>query len=591
LDNKDSFLLSKVSVLSQKKSSYDVNFIINHDAILKKVNKKLINRGVFNKSHWVKILLTNTSKSKTFQYEFVNNYVDSVKVYLVNGKIIEKEFPVNGLAIDNNKEYLTNKYGYTYPVEINQNETKAIYIHAFVNDGPFLLENKLFTKQGFLERKTDIRYKTTLLVLFIGFVSLVMILSLGMFLLSKKYMYLYYLGFIFSVTVNIIGLNSFISQKVIEGYLLFGNNYTEMLSYLQVYFMLLYTNSFLEINKKYPKISKSIRVLAVVNIIIFFVGLYFRKFEMYYSFSFFFSKIILIITVFVLYFFPFYMMFKGNFMARFFVIAYTPLTLFVGYILLRAIGIVNFPQPSWELITFFEILILSLAMVYQYFLLIRENNKYQELIIAQKENQILEIFKVQNKERKRIAQDIHDGILQKIGLLSIKAKEVFKLESGKKEQKEVSFLKDLEESTMELRNISHEIMPSDLEEGISIENSIENLLIDSLPIANITFNFDYFNLDNEISTGIKYTIYRVLQELVNNVIKHSRAKHVDIQVFEIKNHFNLIFEDNGIGFMIDDKPDGIGLTNIKSRVNALNGAIEISAQKNKGTCVTIKLPI
>ena len=100
-------------------------------------------------------------------------------------------------------------------------------------------------------------------------------------------------------------------------------------------------------------------------------------------------------------------------------------------------------------------------------------------------------------------------------------------------------------------------------------------------------------LNERLDGNIETVLYRVIQECVNNVLKHAQANHLDISILKEKNDVAITIEDNGIGFNIADKQkfEGIGLKNIASRIKYLQGNIDFSSEKNKGTLVAIHIPI
>lgn len=590
----DQIILDKQFVFSEKEVKADLDYLINQEDVFDLELGHYVNNGVFKKNHWLKINLVNLSKTSEFVFEFSNHYVDSLSIYLFRNQTIFKEFPQKGLYFPENNlsSFLTNKYGYEYPLTIQPNDSVALYINAIVNDGPFRVINKLYTKNGKAERKKEVRINTTYLLLLFGFAGLVIIFSLAMFISTRRRIYFYYFGFVSSIILNIICLHHFISPLLVEKYLLFGNNYTEMFSYLQVTFMLLYTNHFLSLKVNHNRIYKLFKGLAILNIFIFFLGLYFRVYPSYYEFSFYFSKVILAVITILVPSVGLYLAIKRSLMGLYFIVAYTPLVCFAIYIILQSLNVVSFANPiNWELITFFEILVLSMAMVHQYFLLIKESSNYQKIIIEQREKSIEDIIETQDRERTRIARDIHDGVLQRLGVLVLKSKN-FVSNSDKNTDNETSdFVENLEESAKELREISHQIMPKALETDATIIDAINNLLLDSMPVAGIKYEFEYFNIPDKISEKIKITIYRVLQELLSNIIKHSQSTKINVQLFIIENKITLVVDDNGIGISESSKNNGIGLSNILSRVEALNGNVNMENNLKNGTSTTVNIPL
>ena len=96
---------------------------------------------------------------------------------------------------------------------------------------------------------------------------------------------------------------------------------------------------------------------------------------------------------------------------------------------------------------------------------------------------------------------------------------------------------------------------------------------------------------NRIPEKIELNLYRVIQELTQNVVKHSEASKLDIQLYQFQGNLHLILEDNGKGFQTESGKDGIGLQNIKSRVESMHGTLNYDSKIERGTIVTIKIPL
>ena len=89
---------------------------------------------------------------------------------------------------------------------------------------------------------------------------------------------------------------------------------------------------------------------------------------------------------------------------------------------------------------------------------------------------------------------------------------------------------------------------------------------------------------------LEITIFRILQELINNIIKHSQANEVSIQLIKNQSHTIVIVEDNGVGFSVKGEKNGIGLLNINSRLDSVAGSVNFSPSVESGTLVTIRIP-
>lgn len=588
----DKIILSKQFVVSGEKANIDINQVLKNQNIFSKTVNPFLNTGAFNKVTWIKVPIKNNASSEKFIFEFNQTYVDSLEFFVTKKEKLIKEFPKKGLYFKNQNSdfFLSNKYAYVYPIKIKKNDSVVIYIKAIVNDGAFRVLNKIWTEKAYESRKEDIKVRTSYLLVFSGFIALILILSLTMYLFSKQRMYVYYFGFVLVVFINLLCLRHLISPVLIQDSILFGNNFVEMFSYLQVFFMLMYATEFLSLKKRYPKFYFLLHYLALMVITIFVFGLFLREFNWFYKFSYSVSKILLGTVSILIYYIAFYLIRKKEKMAYYFVIAYFPLLTFVIHFILTALKLTSSYNPvQWEFVIFFEVVVLAVAMAHKYFLVMRQNMNFQTLIIKQKEEGLVAILSAQEEERERIAKDLHDGVVQQIGSVLLRARNIFTSLNLLEKNETQELLSSLENSNEELRNISHQMMPRTLKE-LGIVSAMDDLLNKSLTYADINFVFEYFNINERISKTYELILFRVLQELINNIIKHSKAKNVNVQLFKTKDSLVLLVEDDGVGFESTKETEGIGLKNIVSRIDTVEGTIHFESNVKKGTLVTVKIP-
>jgi signal transduction histidine kinase len=201
------------------------------------------------------------------------------------------------------------------------------------------------------------------------------------------------------------------------------------------------------------------------------------------------------------------------------------------------------------------------------------------------------ILEAEEKERSRIAADLHDGVGQlmsaaRLNLSGMHAQQFTDHRPPEVFEKALSLVDD---SCREIRSISHQMMPQILQ-----RKGLELALLEFTqkirhPELNITLHVE--GIDAPLPSLQAGVIYRMIQEGVNNVIKHAQAKNLDISVIQEKNELSITLEDNGIGFDPQVAAEGIGLQNLRSRVQFLEGEIDIHSAPGKGTLIAIHIPI
>ncbi|MBU3027411.1 histidine kinase [Zobellia galactanivorans] len=251
------------------------------------------------------------------------------------------------------------------------------------------------------------------------------------------------------------------------------------------------------------------------------------------------------------------------------------------------------------LIGFLIILIPIIALLYVYYQKIQaqsELTKKQEVINQQKvtalkQEQELNLIKAaiegQDEERKRIAQELHDSIGGNLAGIKLQVASLTK-ESSK--WKEINH--QLDETYQLVRDISHTLIPKKFKQHAFSELIREYIgSISRSGKLEIGF-YPHPEADiNGIDDMTQMELFKVIQELMTNTLKHAEASRVDIHLNLLEKELSLLFEDNGKGFDPSDIKEGIGFENIRSRINHMNGTFHIDSLQNRGTVISIEIPI
>ncbi|SHF97759.1 Histidine kinase [Arenibacter palladensis] len=231
----------------------------------------------------------------------------------------------------------------------------------------------------------------------------------------------------------------------------------------------------------------------------------------------------------------------------------------------------------------------------------RKNQKLRFEQAQQKANQeIFNLLLAQNKkveegkqlEKKRISEELHDGILgQMLGIRLILSGLNNKTDSDSV-LKRSDLLKKLQGLEEEIRTISHELSRASQEKIHNFIVSIEELVKTIQDSSKMKCHFEYDQkIDwDQLKGDIKINIYRIVQESLQNCIKHAKATKVDLLFQSENEHVKIIISDNGVGFDQKKGKRGIGLKNINSRLDKLKGTYDIQSEIGEGTKVTVTIP-
>jgi two-component system sensor histidine kinase DegS len=225
---------------------------------------------------------------------------------------------------------------------------------------------------------------------------------------------------------------------------------------------------------------------------------------------------------------------------------------------------------------------------------IDEEEKNSEMFLG------IKILEAQENERKRIARDIHDGPAQYMAnaIMRVDICKMVIMKDIKEGLKELSELKEsVKIALKEVRSIIYDLRPMSLDD-LGLTQTIEQVVNTIAQESNIDVELKLKPVQKEIEPIIQVAVYRIVQEIFNNIKKHSKAKHAEVKLDYGTKYLILKISDDGIGFDVDEtlkrvkaKGTSYGLVGMLDRVNQLQGKIKIESSIGEGTSYTINLPI
>ncbi|MDF2380000.1 hypothetical protein JMG10_00880 [Nostoc ellipsosporum NOK] len=223
-----------------------------------------------------------------------------------------------------------------------------------------------------------------------------------------------------------------------------------------------------------------------------------------------------------------------------------------------------------------------------------QQQRIQELEIEKQLLATQSLLKGQEDERSRLAKDLHDGLGGllsgvKLQLGAMKGNLILTEEHGRIFN---NALNKLDESISEMRRVAHNMMPEALMK-LGLQHALQDYCESLSQSQPFQIETAFYGLENRLEPSVEIVVYRIVQELVNNAVKHSGATTILAQVMSQDNRITITVEDNGKGFE-HSKLEEIrtaGLQNIQSRVNYLRGTIDIQSTPGKGTSIHIDCPL
>lgn len=240
--------------------------------------------------------------------------------------------------------------------------------------------------------------------------------------------------------------------------------------------------------------------------------------------------------------------------------------------------------PLWQLWWFRVIGVLLIAGIIYLLIRMRINGIQQRQL-----ERVQIMIQSQEDERRRIARDLHDDFGGRLSTLKLymqaAQKQSLSQEGLLKQSSEM-----IDQAIAELRNILLNLSPKTLE-----ENGFQAMLKEVAEHINksglLHCEVDTAGFNGKLNQSTAIALYRICQELINNTIKYARARHIYITMVLRSDALLFLYEDDGVGFNLATVKRGYGITNIETHVQALRGTLTIDTVLNKGTAITIELPL
>jgi two-component system sensor histidine kinase UhpB len=200
------------------------------------------------------------------------------------------------------------------------------------------------------------------------------------------------------------------------------------------------------------------------------------------------------------------------------------------------------------------------------------------------------LIRAQEEERHRIARDLHDDLGQRLALVNVQIKCLIG-------EADVSMQPSLTELSNQLsaisdtaHSISHDLYPSQLE-YLGLVPAVKKLCSETQSARALSLQLKLGNVPGQLQSSVSLCMYRVLQETLHNIITHSEAKNVEVELTSNDREILLRVVDDGVGFDLTHEAEGIGLKSICQRVQSQGGSIDIVSTPNRGTRIEVRTPL
>lgn len=562
----------KSSSIKQADSAY--HFFLNHPEKISRQKDPFI--GIVKEPYWFLISLKNNSTVSDFVLEIKQSHLRHIVLYEAKAGELTYKSTVGELYPFTHRPMQHRNY--SFPLTISQNERCDLLLYLD-HENSLALPTVLWTEAAFHEN--DYTFNLVAGVV-IGFLLFCAFISLASYFIVSNAIFIWYALYLLFSTLYLFTDLGFSFQYLFPQLTRFDGPFSIYTPLFMFMGLVKFVQELLSLRQYHPKIYWSLTFIILLFLFLILVDLVFQ--ESWRKYSYYFLPLVFCIVLAglcTLLIAGFVSLRTRKKMAIYFFVSYVPmLSILLFAILGNAFGlaIYTFLNPTY-LGVLFEVSVLSVALITQYRDVQLERDNLQSKVVEQQKEYYQTYIDGIEKERNRIAGDLHDDVGSKLSHLKRAA---FNSENENS--------KLLDEVIQDLRNISHDLAPT-IAQVSGLIPLLEKLISQHQKETNMKINLRVFDFRECLSPDQIIQLYRILQEAVNNVIKHSEATKIDIQVFGYKKEMSVSIEDNGKGFDIAKPSSGLGLNQLKIRAEILKGKIEINSHPDKGSLILVQVPL
>lgn len=254
--------------------------------------------------------------------------------------------------------------------------------------------------------------------------------------------------------------------------------------------------------------------------------------------------------------------------------------------ILGEFGLIVIPPSLFtplQIASVFEIMFLSVGIAWQIRIAEKQRLTLNDKVARLENENLRSYIKGTEKERTRVAMELHDAIGSRLSQLS--------RDVGSEKTEALSIKKEIKTILQKVRYISHKLSPSGLT-MFGLTTVVEQMVKDVNQKSTIHYAFQSFDIPEGLPEDSAIQLYRIIQESIQNIEKHSSAENAEIQLIGQENQIVLTIEDDGVGFnQKENGSNGIGLYNIRKRVAYFGGDLSISAKPGEGVGIVVTMPL
>ncbi|MEY2692047.1 MAG: hypothetical protein RIT03_437 [Bacteroidota bacterium] len=525
-----------------------------------------------NATVWCRYTFTNsTAKTQRFGLTFYNNNIDSLVCYEPN------RIRILGDRTANEAQFLSY-HSFVFSLKPHQQKTTLVKLKKTTSFFEFSYGIESVSELVKLSNA-----KLVVISVFIGVILLLILLNISLFTITKRPVYFYYTLYSLCSILYIVSYSNYAKYSLFPQFLYFSelHIYASTIWFI-ILTLLICSFTHLQIHqpKRFRIIFYSLRVsMGIIFISILF---YVLKWDLILKFCFYAVFSNLTFSFFYLLYAvvrniqfestPSYLM----------LLTFWP-HLFWGHaILLRSFKVIqaSFPENLLVFVFLYEALLFGYILTNKYLNTYKENSKLVTDLINERDKTIQVISQTQVRERRSIANLIHDNIGSQLAYI----RQLIQLKQFNQVNDSMTDLSN------DIRMISHQILPKSLDEGALYASLHDHIVSRTRTVLVPKIELYNYNFPEIITAEWVYDVYLITLELINNAVKHGQAKVILIEFYGYTSHYLIQITDDGRGFESDKISFGFGLENSLKRIENYQGTFELTSTRDQGTVVQIKLP-
>ncbi len=576
------------------------NFTI--DSVLKKnKNFTLIKNSVQSFGHdnvpyWFKVTISNRNslpQKKIVEVDYA--YLDEVMLFVTKNGLLTYKSPNVGWKYPYETRPVKH-YNPIFLIDVATQSTQIVYLRIFRRTLTVVAPIKIWNEEDFFENEINRKF------FWGGFGGILFFISLSCFILFialRQRTYLYYALYVLMALIYIFMNKGLFLAYYQNGFLgIYGKSIRQLFLNLQIIFILLYIKTYLFLNFKLPFILRIIFwgciLLNLISIPLLGAEKYFgeRNINLPPYANSLFPLAFLLPILFSFYLVSYNLVKKIAVLeSKIYLISAIPLVFLSIFSILRNYG--SIPNhwlleiEGTMLCYLFEILVLSSGLGIRYKNL-RDEKEYQQKLVYEGKLHLLH-------ERESISRDLHDNVGSQLSVITsnldnmgyLAGKNILTVE---KIEMVNEFVREAIQSLRDTIWVTHQETISVLEFRARIQQYVLKYY-SSLETCQIMVNFE--ETPTNLSSSQVLNLFRIIQEALNNAHKYAQASHISINFKLIKQHFIFSIIDDGIGFNVENKKNGLhfGLLNMEKRANEIEGKLNMQSEKGIGTKIEVVLLI